>query len=176
LTELFSKSILEKNLQGVRGMVIESAPLNGLSGHEAGRELLTQMYRKLTGEDLPPIAVTDRGKPVFTSGNLHFSISHTDRHVFCVLSECPVGIDAEETDREIDLGLADKILSANEKHRYEQAVDKRQTLLRLWVQKEAYAKLTGRGWGSYLYQTDFDPADPDVKEISGCYVAVTEEK
>ena len=155
-------------------MVIGFAERNGLSGHEAGRRLLSQMYRQQTGKEMPPIATTDRGKHYFTEGNIHLSISHTDSQVFCVLSHRDLGIDAESTSRKIDPKLADKILSATEKARYEAAPDKNAALLRLWVQKEAYAKLCGRGWGNYLYETDFDPFDPDVKEISGCFVAVKE--
>ena len=42
-------------------------------GHEAGRGLLAQMYYEKTGNRLPPIAVTERGKPYFVDGGLHFS-------------------------------------------------------------------------------------------------------
>lgn len=155
-------------------MEIRSKELNQLSGHEAGRKLLAEMYRENTGSPMPEIALTDRGKPYFVTGDVCFSISHTKRHVFCVLSDKPVGIDAEETDREIDLELADKILSPTEKRRYEAAADKRTALLRLWILKEAYAKATGRGWGSYLYATDFDPNDPKIQETDGCFAAVIE--
>ena len=157
-------------------MVLGSKALNGLSGHDAGRELLAKMYRQQTGEEMPPIAVTDRGKPYFVTGDIHFSISHTDTLAFCVLSHRPVGIDAESTGRKMDPKLADKILSPAEKARYEAAPDKNAVLLRLWVQKEAYAKLCGRGWGSYLYDTEFDPESPAVQEMKGCFVAVLEEK
>lgn len=155
-------------------MVVGNMALNGLSGHDAGRHLLTELYCQQYGTELPPIAVTDRGKPYFVTGNVHFSISHTDSMAFCVLSDRPAGIDAEEITRDIDLKLANKILSPAEKTRLEAASDKKAALLKLWVQKEAYAKLTGRGWGSYLYETDFDPAN--AKEIDGHYVAVLEEK
>lgn len=156
-------------------MELGFAPLDGRSGHAAGRALLADMYGKLTGKALPPICVTARGKPYFPDGCCHFSISHTKRRVFCVLSDKPVGMDAEEIDRQIDLRLADKILSDTERQRYALAGDKRTALLRLWVLKEAYAKQSGRGWGSYLYQTDFDPDDPRVTETDGCFVAVIEE-
>ena len=43
------------------------------------------------------------------------------------------------------------------------------------VTKEAYAKLLGKGWGNYLHTTDFDPDDPRVQTIDGCYVAILEE-
>ena len=157
-------------------MVIGSKALEGKTGHEAGRQLLAALYRKTYGEDLPPMLVTARGKPYFAEGTVHFSISHTGKRVFCVLSDRPVGIDAESTDRIIDPKLAQKILSPAEKLRYEAAPDKNAALLRLWVQKEAYAKLCGRGWGSYLYETDFDPESSTVQETEGCFVAVLEEK
>ena len=155
-------------------MQIAVTALGGSSGHEAGRALLAEMYRQYTREPMPQILTTDRGKPYFAGLGVHFSISHTPRRAFCVLSDRPVGIDAEETDRNIDLRLADKILSPAEKTRWQAAPDKRAALLRLWVLKEAYAKATGRGLGSYLYETDFDPDDPRVQEISGCFVAVIE--
>ena len=157
-------------------MHLGQMPCSQLSGHDVGRQLLARLYQQVYGEPLPAILVTERGKPYFATGNVHFSISHTDTWVFCALSENPIGIDAEPKDRKIDLKLADKILSAGEKVRFDAAEDQPATLLKLWVQKEAYAKLTGRGWGSYLYETDFDPHSPDVQEINGCFVAVLEEK
>ena len=119
--------------------------LEGRSGHEVGRQLLQQLYREKTGEVCPKILTTPRGKPYFEDSPLHFSISHTKSHAFCALAPHPVGIDAEEKDRKIDLRLADKILSDSERARYEQAEDKQAALLRFWVLKEAAAKLTGEG-------------------------------
>ena len=156
-------------------MVIGVRELNGDSGHNAGRALLAELYRQQTGEALPEIEILPQGKPVFRDRKWHFSISHTKRRAFCALSETPVGIDAEEQDRSVDLRLANKILSPAERVRYGAAADPRIALLRLWVLKEAYAKLTGRGWGSYLYETDFDPDDPRVQEINGCFVAIIEQ-
>lgn len=155
-------------------MVLGVRELSGQSGHEAGRALLEELYCGQTGENLPQIDILPQGKPVFKDRKWHFSITHTKRRAFCVLADKPVGIDAEEQDRTVDLRLADRILSETERRRYEAAADKRIALLRLWVLKEAYAKLTGRGWGSYLYKTDFDPEDPRIQEINGCFVAVIE--
>ena len=58
---------------------------------------------------------------------------------------------------------------------FSQTTDPRDCLLRFWVLKEAYAKLTGRGWGSYLQDTCFSPDDPRIQVIDGCYVAILEE-
>ena len=155
-------------------MRIASCELNGLSGHEAGRKLLAELYRAETGEELPPILTEERGKPYFPDSGWHFSISHTHRHAFCVLAQHPVGIDAEETDREISLKLADKILSSGEKARFDAADDERLALLRFWVLKEAAVKLTGEGLKGYPNKSDFSLNDPRIREIDGCLVAVME--
>lgn len=147
--------------------------LDGLSGHEAGRALLEKLYFQATGDPLPAIRRTQRGKPYFSDSPWHFSISHTRRHAFCVLSRHPVGLDAEEMDRKIDLRLGEKILSPSEKARLSPAPDA-QTLLKLWVLKEAAAKHTGQGLTGYPNTTDFSPDDPRIREIDGCYVAIIE--
>ena len=149
--------------------------LDGQRGHEAGRKLLVQLYREETGNDCPEILTEERGKPFFRDPSLHFSISHTKNHAFCVLAPYPVGLDAEEKDRAVNLRLADKILSPGEKLRLEAAEDKRAALLRLWVLKEAAAKLSGEGLNGYPNHTDFDPEDARILEIDGCYVAVLKE-
>ena len=156
-------------------MVIASSELNGKTGHEAGRELLASLYRKETGEELPEIRTMDRGKPYFATGKWHFSISHTPYHAFCSLSERPVGIDAEEQDRNINLRLADKILSPQEKAQFDAAPDKRLALLTFWVLKEAAVKLSGEGLRGYPKDTDFSLDDPRVCTMDGCLVAVIEE-
>ena len=143
-------------------------------GHEAGRLLLAQMYRAYRGAELPSVVVEEWGKPRFAEDPLQFSISHTKAHVFCALSAVPIGIDAEEKDRDIDLRLADKILSPSEKARFEAATDQREALLKFWVLKEADAKRTGRGLRGYPNKTDFSPDDPRITEIDGCFVAVIE--
>ena len=143
-------------------------------GHEAGRELLRQLYRDHVGTQMPPILITERGKPYFATGSWHFSISHTKHHAFCVLSEKPVGLDAEEMDRQIQLQLAEKILSPTEKAIFDRQTDPRAALLKFWVLKEAFAKLSGEGLKGYPNQTNFDPNDPRVQTIDGCYMAIFE--
>ena len=155
-------------------MVLEYAQIEPGQGHIAGRQLLAKMYQAYTGSQMPDILVTDRGKPYFADGDLHFSISHTPHYVFCALSHAPIGIDWEGTDRNIDLRLAEKILSPSEKAQYEAATDKRAALLTFWVLKEAQAKYTGEGLRGYPNRTDFRLDDPRVLKIDHCLVAVIE--
>ncbi len=152
-------------------MIFGSCELSGRTGHEAGRALLAELY---PGDTLPAIAVTERGKPYFTDNSWHFSISHTHRHAFCALSERPVGIDGEELDRNINLRLAEKILSPAEKDQFDAAPDKQRALLKFWVLKEAAAKLSGEGLKGYPNHTNFSLDDPRVTEIDGCLVAIME--
>ena len=149
--------------------------LDGQTGHEAGRQLLAEVYRAETGEDLPEIRLTDRGKPYFPGSPWHFSISHTPKHAFCVLSRNNVAIDAEELDRKINLKLAEKILSPMEKRQFDAAENKERALLTFWVLKEAAAKLSGEGLRGYPNHTHFSLEDPRVTELDGCILAVMEE-
>lgn len=153
-------------------MIFGSMELEGRSGHETGRALLRKLWEENIGDGLPEIAVADRGKPYFLRSSWHFSISHTKRRVFCALSKVPVGIDAEETDRDINLRLAEKILSPGEKAQYDAAEDKRTALLKFWVLKEAAAKLSGQGLRGYPNHTCFSLEDPRVLETENCFVAI----
>ena len=146
--------------------------LYGRDGHSVGRELLAKLYALATGEELPSIAVTSRGKPYFPDSDWHFSISHTDHFVFCALSESNIGLDAEEKGRKVTPAMLEKFTSDTEKSRL--GADPQDAFLRLWVLKEAAAKLTGEGLRGYPNHTDFSPDDPRVTEMDGCIVALVE--
>lgn len=153
-------------------MKIISEFINGRDPHALGLSLLQTLY----GGPLPEIQRTQMGKPYFPGEAVHFSISHTKRRVFCALSCRPIGIDAEELDRDISLSLAEKILSPVELAQFRAAPDQRKALLTFWVLKEAHAKCTGEGLRIWPNHTDFSLTDPRVREIDGCLVAIIEEK
>ena len=157
-------------------MFLEGRAIGDTTGHQAGRALLAEMYRRYVGEELPSIRVTERGKPYFENSPWFFSISHSKRHVFCALSQTPIGIDGEELDRKLNPKLAEKILSSTEREEYEQASDRNLALLKFWVLKEAQAKCTGEGLKGYPNHTNFSLSDPRVRQMQGCLVAVVEEE
>ena len=156
-------------------MIVGCCALNGRSGHHAGRLLLERLYRQAVGTELPKIRLSPRGKPYFEEAPCYFSISHTNRHAFCVLSDAPVGIDAEELDRPVRLSLAKRIFSPEELARFSQAGDPHRAFLALWVLKEASAKCSGLGLTGFPNGTDFSPEDPRVLEWNGCLVAIVTE-
>lgn len=156
-------------------MLLEGRKIRPGTGHAQGRLLLEQMYARFAGMPMPRILVTDRGKPYFETGTPCFSITHTKNHVFCALSDRPIGIDAEEMDRDVNLHLAEKILSAGELAQFQKAADPHLALLTFWVLKEAAVKCTGEGLRGYPKDTDFSLEDPRVRQLDGCLVAVIEE-
>ncbi len=156
-------------------MLLSGKTIQPGTGHEEGRALLAELYRQYKGSDLPPILTTPLGKPYFADGH-YFSITHTENHVFCALSEKSIGIDAEELDRAVNLRLAEKILSPAEKIRYDACPDKRMALLKLWVLKEADGQRTGKGIQGYPNHTDFSPDDPRITVRDGCLLAIIEEE
>ena len=157
-------------------MFLEGIEIGETGGHIAGRQLLERMYLRYVGAPVPAIAATQRGKPCFVDSPWHFSISHSKGHVFCALSRHPIGIDAEELDRDINLKLAAKILSPMERQQFERAADQRIALLTFWVLKEAQAKMTGEGLQGYPNHTEFMLTDPRVLKMQNCLVAVMEEE
>ena len=156
-------------------MIFSWCALDDRTGHEAGRALLAELYRRETGEALPPIVIGPWGKPFFADSPWHFSISHTRKHAFCVLDRENIAIDAEELDRPVNPRLAERILSPREKEQFEAAADKIRALLTFWVLKEAAAKLSGEGLRGFPNHTNFFLDDPRVREIEGCVVAILQE-
>lgn len=157
-------------------MIAASCCLDGHSGHRAGRLLLERLYRQATGDPLPKIQLTDRGKPYFENSPWYFSITHTDRHAFCVLSHAPVGIDAEELDRPVRFSLIKRVLSPAEVQRFARARNPQEAFLCLWVLKEADAKRSGLGITGFPNRTDFSPEDPRIFRWAGCLVAIVGEE
>lgn len=157
-------------------MRLAHCTLEHCSGHEAGRALLAQLYREETGEELPPICISETGKPYFENSPYFFSITHTPRHAFCALAKSPIGIDAEELDRRVTPHLASRVLSPFEMAQYEGAEDPRRAILTFWVLKEAEVKLTGKGLTGYPNQTRFTLDDPRVNEMDGCLLAIITEE
>ena len=157
-------------------LLVDHMNVTDSTGHETGRRLLRQMYRRQFGREIPEIVLESRGKPRFRDGSVHFSITHTPHHAFCALSDTPVGIDAEERSRRVNPKLAQKVLSPAEFTRYEAAPDRDEALLRLWVLKEALVKCSGEGLRGYPNFTDFSPDDPRIQILEGCFVAVIQKE
>ena len=108
---------------------------------------------------LPVIEIGADGKPYFAHMQeqgyvqLYFNLSHSGDYVICALSDVPVGVDIQKTDV-VREKVRQRFFSEEEKQRLEdcgQDESLRQMIFSgIWAQKEARAKLTGRGIGQIL--------------------------
>ena len=94
----------------------------------------------------------ENGRPFFEERTCDFSITHTQNHVFCALTDgedgsVRVGIDAEDLCRP-DLSnleeMASRWFSQNEQKVFFASPTK-ETFLSIWTRKEAYVKYLGEG-------------------------------
>ncbi len=89
-----------------------------------------------------------QGKPYLMGKALHFNISHTRSYLTIALAEAPVGVDVEEARANLDVpSLAKRVLREEELvHLKGLSRDLgRAWFLRLWTEREAFFKGTGRG-------------------------------
>lgn len=94
----------------------------------------------------------DNGRPYCLERTCDFSITHTQDHVFCALTDgeepsVRIGIDAEDLERP-DFSSLDEMaarwFSENEQKVFFASPTK-ESFLRIWTRKEAYSKYTGEG-------------------------------
>ncbi len=98
------------------------------------------------------LSYDENGRPYFVDRLCDFSITHTQNHVFCALTDgkdspSRVGIDAEDLDRPDFSNLhemAARWFTPNERKIFLELPTKK-TFLRIWTRKEAYVKYTGEG-------------------------------
>lgn len=103
--------------------------------------LLSQILREGYGiSALPAIATNEYGKPFFENSPLFFSISHCMKAVVVLVEERPVGVDVQELLEDISPALAARIAAPRDP-----AAMTPTELTALWTQKEASAKLDGKG-------------------------------
>ena len=97
---------------------------------------ILKMQLNYFGLEFPEICISANGKPYFINSNLFFNYSHSKNYIACAISFYEVGIDIEETTRNINDDIAKKYLDnviGNEKR------------IETWVKKESYSKLKGLG-------------------------------
>lgn len=91
--------------------------------------------------------IDENGKPYLEGCDIQFNISHSDSCVVAAFDKKPVGVDVENSNREIKNvnSLAKRIFTESEMLKFEKHGKSKQFLLRVWTQKEACLKLIGTG-------------------------------
>ena len=108
-------------------------------GSAFGVSLMAAAYADYIGKAaLPKIEKMLLHRPLFSKApELHYSISHSKTHVVCALSERPVGIDTEPSDRVVPEKMIEKLTCAEEREFL--------SFLEIWTLRESFFKLTGEG-------------------------------
>lgn len=109
------------------------------------------------------------GKPDFAKNvhDLHFSLSHSGSYCLCVLGDRPLGADLQCRGSAPER-LVERYFSEQEKKRFgECRTDEEKTdcFFDMWVCKEAYGKLSGRGIAKSV-----------SVDTTGCYPNIQSEK
>ena len=126
----------EGRLSRCAGIKNEKARLQGYAAELA-------LSYALSGSELrPPVyRYIENGKPVIDCGFI--SLSHSGNFAVCAYSPVPVGVDIEEH-RAVRPSVSKRLLSDSEAERYDLSTDEH-FLLKKFVMKEAYLKMTGEG-------------------------------
>ncbi|MEG1404286.1 MAG: hypothetical protein RSC52_02165 [Oscillospiraceae bacterium] len=99
--------------------------------------LLARAYFDFCGGELPAIEKTPLGKPFFPDEpQIYFSISHSKSCVLCAISNSPIGVDTQQH-RSISPATVKRLTTPRE------LTDL--SFFEIWVLRESFFKLTGRG-------------------------------
>lgn len=158
----------QENLSRLRN---ESARLSSL-----GAGLLWRRVMEQNGVDfMQPVRRLGAGKPVFASGGVWFSLSHSGALCLCALADAPVGADVQET-RAVKLSVARRFCPGE--RAYLEALPnalQNGALMALWARKEAWVKAVSEermvALDEYDVLTGADWMFSDFR-IEGCYAAV----
>lgn len=96
---------------------------------------LVERIAAAAGTGVYPVDYLASGKPVFTAGGRHLSVSHTGGTLFVAVANFPVGLDAEAR-REVPERVQREWLTPEER---------KMDFFKVWTAKEAVAKWTGEG-------------------------------
>ena len=119
--------------------------------------LLCQALRETYGiTEKPSFIIGEHGKPELDfnvnpnsklstlNSKPYFNLSHCKNAVACVVSDQEIGVDVESVGR-YNESLARHVLSVEEFEAVSSSANPQIPFTRLWTQKEAIVKLTGRG-------------------------------
>ena len=121
--------------------------------HEQGRKecafayllLCRALHEHFGLDEQPRFLLGEHGKPsLLGHADIHFNLSHCKQAIACVVATHPVGVDVESIGRG-NAALMRHVLSEAELDLVRRSPAPEVEFTRLWTQKEAIVKLTGRG-------------------------------
>ena len=154
LTE-YSEQDLERDLpvlpQWRREQALRYKFFNGQRDCTLSYLLLCQALRETYGiDEKPTFIIGEHGKPsLLEFPHIHFNLSHCTKSIACVVSDSPVGIDVESTDRRVSQALIRHTMNEEEQRNINTDIT---NFFRFWTQKEALVKMKGTGLQDHLHE------------------------
>lgn len=128
----------------------------------ASRLLLQNLW-----PECPVISYNNSGKPLLKNSNINISITHSASVVGIFLSEQNIGIDIEQTNRNIDK-VVSRFTNPTEREFIEKSTDPQFLKILLWSAKEAIFKCCGIEGVQFNEQINIVPFDYTAqKRFSG---------
>jgi len=116
--------------------------------------LLFQKLNELFGIKEDEFKYGTFNKPYLKNNpNTFFNISHTKNTVVVAISDSKVGVDVMDYGKCID-EVVQYSFHDNEKNALNSALDRNKEFVKIWANKEAYLKYTGRGINSKMKELD----------------------
>jgi phosphopantetheinyl transferase len=120
---------------------------------EAGAVIGTE-----TGTEIGEILRGEFGKPYLANSDICFNYAHCEYGVACAVGSSEVGVDIQEI-RAVSPAVVRRVCCAGEIREIESGGNS--DFIKIWVQKEAYAKFTGRGLAEGFARIDTSSFPPE---------------
>lgn len=139
-------------------MAIKTFVLENYPEKEKRHAAVQKAIRDYLENDKVEVQYTAKGKPVLkgTPTEKFISVTTTGNVCICVLSEMPIGVDGEYlgrfgSDNKTDYtAIAERFFTDDEAVYVRDGDGDPMRFVRVWVRKEAYVKLTGKGLSDFL--------------------------
>lgn len=134
-------------------MAIKTFILENYPEKEKRHTAVENAIKEYLDNDNVEVLYTSKGKPYIkgTATEKFISVTTTGKIMLCVFSTMPVGIDGEHLgrfgqDNKTDYtALAERFFSENEAEYVRDGDGDPMRFVHVWIRKEAYVKLTGKG-------------------------------
>ena len=162
---IHSYNIKERNpLEELETLGVSSAIDEHISKYNGQRKMQSAAGIILAVNALRPLSAElkflENGKPVASKEGVYLSITHSGKYAFCAISDCCVGIDAEQIIIKKDYKRITEILPPSEK-RY--VLKNKENFAKVWTAKEALSKISGNPVKNCLKEQIFDENGKIVK-------------
>lgn len=146
---------------------LSDTPLDKSCQREWAIYLLDYAVLREFGVATPEVVRGEHGKPYFKDSDIFFNCSHCKYGVACVVGSEEVGVDIQEI-RLAKPAVIKRVCCVNELALIKNDDD----FIKAWVQKEAYAKFTGKGFAESFVMIDTTTFPKGlVFKQDNCYIA-----